>query len=109
MDTVTLKLPEFWQANPTGWFCTVESQFLRDTTVDNTKFHLASLGLSTSAELKGFLANPLDNNKYDAIKAELLKIYQQSQSSKKCLLMNLSDLGDPKPSEPIHENPASGR
>ncbi len=102
MNAVTLKLPEFWQANPTGWFRTVESQFvLRGITVDNTKFHyvVASLGSSTSAELEGFLANPPDNNKYDAIKAELLKIYQLSQPSKKRLLMNLPDLGDRKPSE----------
>ncbi len=60
---------------------------------------VTSLGSSTSAELEGFLANPPDNNKYDVIKAELLKIYQLSQPFKKCLLMNLLDLGNRKLSE----------
>ena len=102
MNAVTLKLPEFWQANPAGWFRTVESQFtLRGITVDDTKFHyvVASLGSSTSAELEGFLNTPLAANKYEAIKKELLKIYQLTPQAKKRLLMNLPDLGDRKPTE----------
>lgn len=102
MNAVTLKLPEFWQANPAGWFRTVESQFtLRGITVDNTKFHyvVASLGSSTSAELEGFLDNPPAADKYEALKKELLKIYQLTPQAKKRLLLNLPDLGDRKPTE----------
>ncbi len=102
MNAVTLKLPEFWQANPTGWFRTVEAQFtLRGITVDETKFHyvVASLGSSTSAELEGFLNNPPAADKYTAMKKELLKIYELSPQAKKRLLMNLPDLGDRKPTE----------
>ena len=92
MNEVTLKLLEFWQSNTFGWFRTVESQFtLHGITAVDTKFHkvVASFGSTASAELEGFLSNPLNADKYQSIKKELLKIYQLSPQAKKRPLTHL--------------------
>lgn len=99
---VAVKLPEFWKGTPTAWFHTVEAQFaVRNITADDTKYHyvVASLGSEPATALTNFLANPPANDKYNTLKAELLKVYEPSAKQKKEALLSLSGLGDRKPSE----------
>jgi len=97
-----IKLPNFWQSNPSGWFYSIEAQFaLRNITDDTTRYHyvLASLGNDTSAAIEGLLDNPPRSNLYAALKTELLKVYGLTEKQKKRQLLSLAGLGDRKPTE----------
>lgn len=99
---VSLKLPTFWQTNPAGWFYTVEAQFhVRNITADDTKFYyvVAALESDAATAITSLLRNPPADNKFQAIKTALLKVYEPSDRQKKHLLLTLSGLGDRKPSE----------
>jgi len=102
LAAVAIKIPDFWQSNPTGWFRSIEAQFtLRNINQDITKYNyvLSALGNEASAAVEGFLANPPANDLYNAIKQELLAVYGITDKQKKRLLINLVGLGDRKPTE----------
>lgn len=98
----TVKLPDFWQHDPEPWFQHVEAQFrLRGITTDETKyFHVvAALDSATTRRLMGLLRDPPPDNKYTALKNNLLQLYQLSDMERADRLLSLSGLGDSKPSE----------
>ena len=67
--------------------------------IDQTKFDYSSaLDNTTAAEVKSFLLNPPDQNKYKTLKTALLGAFSKSQARKDAELLNISGLGDRSPS-----------
>ena len=98
----TIKLPDFWQHDPDPWFQHIEAQFhLRGITVDDTKYYhvVAALDSSTTRRVMGLLRAPPANRKYDALKAQLLRLFQLSDMERAERLLSLNGLGDSKPTE----------
>ena len=98
----SVKLPDFWQQNPRAWFQHIEAQFqLRGITQDVTRyFHVvAALDASTTTRVMRLLESPPANDKYPALKALLLQLYELSELEKADRLLSLNGLGDCKPSE----------
>ena len=97
-----VKLPEFWQHDPAPWFQHIEAQFhLRGITVDDTKYYhvVAALDASTTRRVMGFLRDPPADGKYNALKAQLLRLFQLSDAERADRLLSLNGLGDSKPTE----------
>ena len=98
----TIKLPEFWQHDPAPWFQHIEAQFhLRGITVDETKYYhvVAALDSSTTRRVMGFLREPPADGKYNALKLQLLRLFQPSDAERAERLLSLNGLGDSKPTE----------
>ena len=60
-NSVTLKLPEFWESSASAWFAQTEAQFaLRDITADTTKYYyvVSALGSSMASRVVSLLKNP---------------------------------------------------
>ena len=98
----TVKLPEFWQHDPDPWFQHIEAQFnLRGITVDATKYYhvVAALDSSTTRRVMGLLREPPTDGKYDALKVQLLRLFQLSDTERAERLLSLNGLGDSKPTE----------
>ena len=77
-NAVSLKLPQFWAAEPQIWFAQAEAQFaLRKIVSDDTKYYyiLSALDQSTASRLKDFISNPPEEDKYDALKDRLLETW----------------------------------
>ena len=100
---VALKLPTFWTAEPEVWFAQTEAQFAaRDPAIvaDLTKYNyvVAALDNTTATEVKALLLHPPATQKYDTLKAALIKAYGKSQATKDTELLSLNGLGDRRPS-----------
>ena len=98
----TVKLPEFWQHDPAPWFQHIEAQFhLRGITVDDTKYYhvVAALDSSTTRRVMGLLRDPPAAGKYNALKTQLLRLFQLSDEERADRLLSLNGLGDSKPTE----------
>ncbi|GFR95416.1 transposon Ty3-G Gag-Pol polyprotein [Elysia marginata] len=94
-------LPEFWTKSPEVWFVRIEAQFgTRSVTADQTKYDylVSSLDANTAEEVQAVLLNPPTENKYEHLKAALLKTFGKSQTQKDAELLNIAGLGDRKPS-----------
>ncbi len=81
---VALKLPTFWTAQPEVWFAQTEGQFAtHDPTIvaDLTKYNyvVAALNKATAAEVKALLLHLPATQKYNTLKAALIKAYGKSQ------------------------------
>ena len=101
ISAVSIKLPEFWPEDPEIWFIRVEAQLRsRAVTHDQTKFDyvVAALNNVTAAEVKSVLVNPPAEDKYKAIKQALKSAFGKTQAEKDAELLNISGLGDRKPS-----------
>ncbi|XP_034459925.1 uncharacterized protein LOC117772693 [Hippoglossus hippoglossus] len=102
VHAVALKLPEFWEASASAWFAQTEAQFaLRDITADTTRFYyvVSALGSSTASRVVSLLKHPPAMDKYEALKAHLLKTFELSDAERASRLFSLQGLGDSKPSE----------
>ena len=102
MNAVSLKLPEFWESQPSAWFAQTEAQFaLRDITADTTKYYyiVAALNSATAGRVVSILENPPEHDKYGALKDHLFKAFGLSDSERARRLLSLNGLGDCKPSE----------
>ena len=78
MNTVSLKLPTFWTSHPEVWFTQAEVQLnLRGIVAEETKyFHvITALDQETASHLIDLIGQPLDNNKYKALKDQLLDTF----------------------------------
>lgn len=101
-NAVTLKLPEFWESSASAWFAQTEAQFaLRDITADATRYYyvVSALGNTTASRVVSLLKNPPETEKYDTLKAHLLKTFELSDAERASRLFSLQGLGDSKPSE----------
>lgn len=102
VQAVALKLPSFWTAEPAVWFTQVEAKFNTHQPPiiqDKNKFDhvVQSLDNQTASEVKALLLSPPDAGKYEALKKALLQAFEKSQTEKDQELLNLSGLGDRKP------------
>lgn len=100
-NAVALKLPNFWTNQPETWFAQAEAQFsIRGITSDATKYYyvVAALDQDTAARLLDTLQNPPDADKYATLKAQLLKAYGFSRRERAAKLLDITSLGDRKPS-----------
>ena len=105
-NAVSLKLPQFWAAEPQIWFAQAEAQFaLRKIVSDDTKYYyiLSALDQSTASRLKDFISNPPEEDKYDALKDRLLETFDLSEPERASMLLHFRPLGDTKPSALMDE------
>lgn len=98
--SVAVKLPEFWKSDPAMWFAQAEAQFaLAGVTKDITKFHhiVAKVDQTVLRHVSDLVANPPEQEKYEAIKARLMSRFEMSPQEKLEKLLVSCDLGDMKP------------
>lgn len=99
---VGIKIPPFWPEEPALWFAQIEGQFaLSGITSDLTKFYyvIAQLDHNYAAEVKDIITAPPSDNKYNKLKAELIKRLSDSQERKVKQLLTHEELRDRKPSQ----------
>ena len=75
---VSLKLLTFWTSQPDVWFVQAEAQFtLRKITADETMYYyvLAALDQATVARFMDLISQPLNTDKYKALKTRLLDTF----------------------------------
>ncbi|XP_063370343.1 uncharacterized protein LOC134658621 [Cydia amplana] len=99
---VGIRVPPFWPEEPAVWFAQLESQFtLSGITSDTTKFYhvIGKLDPQFAIEVKDIILSPPESNKYDKLKAELIRRLSVSQEQKIRQLMLHEELGDRKPTQ----------
>lgn len=100
INSVSIKLPEFWTKSPEVWFARVEAQFnTKNITQDQTRYDyvVSSLDINTAEEIQSLLVNPPQLDKYGSLKKALTKTFGKSQTQKDTELLNLNGLGDKRP------------
>lgn len=105
-NSVSIKLPPFWTAQPQVWFQQAEAQFtIRGITADETKYSyiVAALDQDTASRLLDLLSHPPTEDKYTAIKTRLLKTFGLTRRVRANKLLNMDDLGDRMPSALMDE------
>ncbi|XP_059060189.1 uncharacterized protein LOC131853339 [Achroia grisella] len=99
---VSVRVPPFWPEEPEIWFAQVEGQFsISGITNDATKFNyvISQLDNKYSREVKDIIISPPATQKYDKLKAELIKRLTASNENKLKQLLMHEELGDRKPSQ----------
>ena len=102
IQRVGIRVPPFYPDKPALWFYQLESQFfLSNITADTTKFHYAmgQLDPNYAAEVEDIIAGPPAPNKYERLKAELIRRLSASKEKKILQLVTREELGDRKPSQ----------
>ncbi|XP_055623727.1 uncharacterized protein LOC129767129 [Toxorhynchites rutilus septentrionalis] len=97
---VSVKLPEFWKAEPEMWFAQAEAQFiLANVTRDDTKFYhiVAKLEQSVICHITDLVSNPPQQDKHKKIKERLISRFALSPETRLERLLSSSDLGDMRP------------
>ena len=98
---VAVKLPTFWQDEPTIWFTQAESMFAtKGITADKTMYDyvVAALDNKAALEIKSTLVSPPKTDMYKAIKGALIDAFDKTQEAKDAELLSLTDIGDRLPS-----------
>ncbi|XP_041983281.1 uncharacterized protein LOC121736264 [Aricia agestis] len=95
------RIPEFWKDNPRLWFYQVEAILAPQKTSDANKYFMCVAKLNKDAiqQVADILANPPQQNKYEALKNRLLQIYEESEARQVKKLISEIELGDQKPSQ----------
>ena len=76
IQSVSLKLPQFWADGAKIWFQQSESQFaIRNITAQQTKYHhvVAALPGEIAVKLQDFFKIVPEENQYTVLKSRLLK------------------------------------
>ena len=99
-----LKSPPFWTSNAKTWFVRLEAAFATQRpriTSDTLRFQhvIQLLDSDTSKKVQAIIQAPPASGKYEALKNALLKIYEPTQYQKDTELINITGLGDRKPTE----------
>ncbi|XP_045511057.1 uncharacterized protein LOC123705979 [Colias croceus] len=98
---MSVRIPPFWPEEPEIWFAQVEGQFaINRITSDQTKFNhvINQLDNKYSKEVKDIIIHPPEENKYETLKATLIKRLTESNEKKLKQLLMHEELGDRKPS-----------
>ncbi|XP_023225749.1 uncharacterized protein LOC111626567 [Centruroides sculpturatus] len=98
---VAIRPPPFWKGNPNLWFAQLEAQFsINNITVDDTKFKhvVAAIEPEILNLVQDLILNPPNQNKFSMLKARLIDIYSESETSKIRTLLQGLELGDQRPS-----------
>ena len=102
LAAAALKLPPFYTQNAEFWFVFCESQFLlKSITADATKFAhvVTSLPEEAASRIRKKITNAPSEGKYEYLKHHLLKEFSLSKTERAAALLDLSGLGDMKPSQ----------
>ena len=102
LEAVTLKLPTFWTTCPLAWFAQTEAQFsLRNISSDDTKYYyvVAALDANTAMRALSIISSPPAEQKYELLKSFLTSAFGLSEPQRANALLDLTGLGDRKPSE----------
>ena len=96
---VAFKAPSFWTTNASAWFVRLEAAFATHTppiTNDLTRFHhvVQLLDSDTSRRVQAVVEHPPIAQKYEALKAALLKAFEATQLQKDTALLQMQGLGD---------------
>lgn len=97
-----IKIPPFWDSDPTMWFALLEAQFkTKSITTEGTKFThiIASLQPEIATEVRDLILNPPKKNPYTTLKEELIKRTSASEQKRLNRLLIGEELGDRKPSQ----------
>lgn len=102
IQTVAVKLPEFYSHNPEGWFLNAEAQFaLANIRKEKTKFYHAVkvLDAKTSEEIQHFLTEQCantgeDSTPYTNLKEKLIKVFGRRKTSKMAELLSMTVLNE---------------
>ncbi|XP_067121516.1 uncharacterized protein [Centruroides vittatus] len=98
---VAIRPLPFWKSNPSLWFAQLEAQFsISNITADDTKFKhvVAAVEPEILNSVHDLILNPPEQNKFATLKARLIDIYAESESSKIRTLLQGLELGDQRPS-----------
>lgn len=103
---VMVKVPPFWAASPDIWFAQIEAQFVNaGITQDSTKYFtvVGAIDASILAQVSEIILNPPNENKYRALKEQMLKTFSDSEQKKLTKLLSEISLGDRKPTQLLNE------
>ncbi|XP_076656373.1 uncharacterized protein LOC143361017 [Halictus rubicundus] len=98
---IAVRVPPFWEKNPTTWFRQLESQFvLAGITQDSTKYHYVSANLDNryADVVIDIINNPPATDAYETLKAELIRRLSDSKEQNIRRLLEHEEIGDRKPS-----------
>ncbi|KAG7203882.1 hypothetical protein KM043_013243 [Ampulex compressa] len=101
VSRITVKVPPFYEKNPTTWFKQIESQFvLAGITSELTKYHhvCANLDSKVADVVMDLLDETPTANSYEKLKTELVQRLSASKEQKVRQLLEHEELGDRKPS-----------
>jgi len=101
----TVRLPPFWEEDPTLWFVQVEAVFAANRiTATGHKFNLviSQLPYKNLAQVADLAKEP-GSNPYQSIKERLIQCYSQSQERRVLRLLEDTQLGDDRPSQLLRQ------
>lgn len=102
VNTVQIKIPPFWKADPDLWFLQIEAQFTScGIRADLSKYNqiVGKLDTDTLTAVSDIVKNPPVNNKYETLKNRLTHQFADSDRKKLKTLFNDLSLVDEKPSD----------
>lgn len=102
INALIVKLPTFWQNNPTTWFIQAEAQFsLGKITADISKYNyvVATLPQDIAESVSDVLENPPNTGLYAHLKKQLIDRHSLSLESRIQKLISGEEIGDRKPSD----------
>lgn len=101
MLSVQSRLSDFWPAYPRLWFTHFEAVMSPQKQGDEARYQatIARLGLEALQQVSDIVGNPPTEDKYGALKARLISVYEESETRKLHKLMEEMELGDQKPSQ----------
>lgn len=99
--TVSSRIPEFWCDQPRLWFVQCEAILGPQKLSDDARFNLvvAKLGKDVIQQVSDILLKPPETKKFEALKARLLVVYEESENRQFQKLLSEMQLGDQKPSQ----------
>lgn len=101
VNTVQIKIPPFWKADPDLWFIQIEAQFATaGIRADLSKYNqiVGKLDTDTLTAVSDIVKNPPANDKYQTLKNRLTNQFTESDRKKLKILFNDLTIGDEKPS-----------
>ncbi|XP_012146322.2 uncharacterized protein LOC105663238 [Megachile rotundata] len=100
--SATLRSPTFWPQKVALWFQQLEAQFvIGRITKDETRFGylIAQLDGKYAVEVEDIICNPPEINKYETLKAELIKRLSDSDTMRIRKLLETEEIGDRTPTQ----------
>jgi len=102
VNSVQIKLPTFWKADPDLWFLQIEAQFhTAGIRSDLSKYNqiVGKLDTDTLSAVSDIVKNPPANDKYITLKNRLTRQFAESDSQKLKTLFSDLSMNDDKPSD----------
>lgn len=102
INTIQIKIPPFWKADPELWFLQLEAQFSSaGIRADLSKYNqiVGKLDSDILSKVSDIVKNPPAANKYLTLKNRLLHEFQESDKKKLRTLFNDLSLNEDKPSD----------